>query len=70
VIGDALGSLPARYRVVVTLRDIEGYGSDEVCELLGISAGNQRVLLHRARAAIRLRLEDYFTAARKGGGTS
>ncbi|MBO3751419.1 sigma-70 family RNA polymerase sigma factor [Streptosporangiaceae bacterium NEAU-GS5] len=63
VIGDALAALPARYRVVLSLRDIEGYGSDEVCELLGITAGNQRVLLHRARAQVRRRLEEYFGAA-------
>jgi RNA polymerase sigma-70 factor (ECF subfamily) len=67
VIKDALAGLPARYRVVVSLRDIEGYGSDEVCELLGISAGNQRVLLHRARAQIRRRLEAYFVASEGGG---
>ncbi len=61
VITAALAALPSRYRVVITLRDAEGYGSDEVCELLGITPGNQRVLLHRARAEIRRRLEDYFT---------
>jgi RNA polymerase sigma-70 factor, ECF subfamily len=58
----AVGALPARQRVVITLRDVDGYSSDEVCAVLGISAGNQRVLLHRARAAVRARLEDYFSA--------
>jgi DNA-directed RNA polymerase specialized sigma24 family protein len=38
---------------VVTLRDVDGYRSDEVCGLLNISAANQRVLLHRGRAALR-----------------
>ena len=47
-------------RVVVTLRDVHGYGSEEVCEVLEISPGNQRVLLHRARARIRNRLERHF----------
>ena len=57
---EAVAGLPARQRVVITLRDVDGYDSDEVCALLDISAGNQRVLLHRARAAVRLRLADYF----------
>jgi len=59
-IHDALALLPPRQRVVITLRDIEGYDSDEACALLDISPVNQRVLLHRARAAVRLRLEEYF----------
>lgn len=56
----ALERLPARQRIVITLRDVEGYTSDEVCSILEISAENQRVLLHRARAATRRALEDYF----------
>jgi RNA polymerase sigma-70 factor (ECF subfamily) len=56
----ALAGLPERQRVVLTLRDVEGYGSDEVCSILEISAANQRVLLHRARAAVRAQLERYF----------
>jgi RNA polymerase sigma-70 factor (ECF subfamily) len=49
--------LPLAQRQVVTLRDVEGLPSVEVCTILGISAGNQRVLLHRARARIRRHLE-------------
>ena len=45
--------LPALQRQVITLRDMEGLSAGEVCELLQISEGNQRVLLHRARARIR-----------------
>jgi len=56
----ALTELPDRQRIVITLRDVEGYSSEEVCEILEISAANQRVLLHRARAAVRGRLEGYF----------
>jgi RNA polymerase sigma-70 factor, ECF subfamily len=56
----ALADLPPRQRVVITLRDVEGYDSDEVCAILEISAANQRVLLHRARAFVRGRLEAYF----------
>jgi RNA polymerase sigma-70 factor (ECF subfamily) len=55
----ALAELPSRQRVVITLRDVHGYDSDEVCSILEITAANQRVLLHRARAAVRLRLERY-----------
>ena len=57
---DALADLPARQRVVITLRDVEGYDAAEVCALLEISAANQRVLLHRARAYVRGQLEAYF----------
>jgi RNA polymerase sigma-70 factor (ECF subfamily) len=58
----ALAALPDRQRVVITLRDIEGYTSEEVSAILDISPGNQRVLLHRARAFLRQRLEDYFAS--------
>jgi RNA polymerase sigma-70 factor (ECF subfamily) len=57
----ALADLPDRQRVVLTLRDIEGHTGEEVCAILDISAGNQRVLLHRARAFVRGKLEEYFT---------
>jgi RNA polymerase sigma-70 factor, ECF subfamily len=55
-----LDKLPERQRMVVTLRDMLGFDSSEVCELLGISVANQRVLLHRGRAAVRQVLEDYL----------
>ncbi|MBS1693282.1 MAG: sigma-70 family RNA polymerase sigma factor [Actinobacteria bacterium] len=58
-----LERLPYRQRTVVTLRDMLGFESGEVCELLGISVANQRVLLHRGRAAIRQVLEDYVRDA-------
>ncbi len=57
ILAQALSALPERQRIVVSLRDVEGYTSDEVCELLGVSAANQRVLLHRARATLRAALE-------------
>lgn len=47
-----VASLPSRQRKVFVLRDIEGWTSEKVCQSLAISAGNQRILLHRARAAI------------------
>ncbi|AQA04389.1 RNA polymerase subunit sigma-24 [Mycobacterium sp. MS1601] len=55
-----LDRLPERQRVVVTLRDMLGMDSAEVCELLDISIANQRVLLHRGRAAVRQALENYL----------
>jgi RNA polymerase sigma-70 factor, ECF subfamily len=58
----ALAKLPARQRAIVGLRDIEGASSEEVCELLGLSPGNQRVLLHRARSRVRAELERHFDA--------
>jgi RNA polymerase sigma-70 factor (ECF subfamily) len=59
-LGQALAELPERQRAVVVLRDLEGFRYDEVCELLGITAANQRVLLHRARAFLRGKLETYY----------
>ena len=57
----AIGELPHRQRIVITMRDLEGYDAEDVCATLEISAANQRVLLHRARAAVRGRLEAYFS---------
>lgn len=56
----AIEALPANQRQVITLRDIDGWESDEVCNVLGISETNQRVLLHRARSKVRGALERYF----------
>lgn len=58
-----LDKLPERQRMVVTLRDMLGFDSSKVCELLEISVANQRVLLHRGRAAVRQVLEDYLADA-------
>jgi RNA polymerase sigma-70 factor (ECF subfamily) len=55
---DLIGQLPEGQRRVVTLRDVEGLPGVEVCEILGITEGNQRVLLHRGRARIRTLLEE------------
>ena len=58
----AIAALPEAQRTVITLRDVRGLDADEVCELLGISDGNQRVLLHRARAKVRRMLEGVLSA--------
>jgi RNA polymerase sigma-70 factor (ECF subfamily) len=49
----AVEDLPPTQRRVVTLRDLEGLSAQDTCEILGISEGNMRVLLHRGRARIR-----------------
>ena len=67
VVTRALEELPPRQRVVVALRDLDGHTADEVCELLTITAGNQRVLLHRGRAVVRAHLERYYEAASLSG---
>jgi RNA polymerase sigma-70 factor, ECF subfamily len=56
----AIAQLPPSQREVLTLHDVERWSSEEVCNVLKISASNQRVLLHRARARVRQALEDYF----------
>ncbi|MEO8221143.1 MAG: RNA polymerase sigma factor [Specibacter sp.] len=56
-----LEELPDRQRTVVSLRDVDGLDAGEVCDIFGISAGNQRVLLHRGRARLRQLLEHYYT---------
>jgi RNA polymerase sigma-70 factor (ECF subfamily) len=56
----AIESLPDTQRTVIVLRDVEGLSALEVCDLLGLSEGNQRVLLHRARTKVRATLEQYL----------
>ncbi|MGW5239282.1 RNA polymerase sigma factor [Monashia sp. NPDC004114] len=68
VVGVALGDLPDRQRVVVVLRDLQGHTSNEVCRMLGITASNQRVLLHRGRAVVRAHLERYFAGVEAPSG--
>lgn len=63
VIASAMDTLAPAQRLVMTLRDVEGWDSDEVCAALLISPGNQRVLLHRARSKVRASLERYFLEA-------
>lgn len=53
LVQEAMATLPVAQRTVMSLRDVDGWESQEVCELLGISEGNQRVLLHRARSKVR-----------------
>jgi RNA polymerase sigma-70 factor (ECF subfamily) len=59
-ISSAMETLPDAQRAVVTLRDVAGWDSGEVCEALSVSEGNQRVLLHRGRSKLRAELERYL----------
>jgi RNA polymerase sigma-70 factor (ECF subfamily) len=60
LVGLAVERLPANQRAVISLRDIEGWDAEDVCNVLGVSETNQRVLLHRARSKVRRELESYF----------
>jgi RNA polymerase sigma-70 factor (ECF subfamily) len=60
VVTSAVAELPEAQRTVIALRDIHGYSSDEVCDALDVTAGNQRVLLHRARSHVRRALERHL----------
>jgi RNA polymerase sigma-70 factor (ECF subfamily) len=62
-IDNAIDALPPRQRAILVLRDVEGVDADEAAEVLGISEVNQRVLLHRARTAVRLALEPILGGA-------
>jgi RNA polymerase sigma-70 factor, ECF subfamily len=58
-----IATLPPTQRQVIELRDVEGLDGDEVCRLLDLTPGNQRVLLHRARSHVRRALERYLEPA-------
>jgi len=60
VLQRGLDRLPPAQRIVVALRDVHGWPAAEVCEVLGLSEANQRVLLHRGRSRLRGALEGYF----------
>jgi RNA polymerase sigma-70 factor, ECF subfamily len=57
---DTIEDLPPNQRTVITLRDIEGFDAEDVCNVLELSDTNQRVLLHRARSRVRRALEEYM----------
>ena len=60
VVARAISELPATQRAVISLRDVEGWSSEEVCNALGVTETNQRVLLHRARSKVRAALDHYL----------
>jgi RNA polymerase sigma-70 factor, ECF subfamily len=61
VIDRAIEALPPAQRAVITLRDVQGFSSEEVRNALDLTETNQRVLLHRARSKVRGALEEYMT---------
>jgi RNA polymerase sigma-70 factor (ECF subfamily) len=61
-IAAAIDGLPRSQRLVISLRDVEGLSSEEVCATLDITESNQRVLLHRARTKVRQSLDEYLSA--------
>ena len=61
---EAVDRLAPAQRAVITLRDLVGVPADEVCELLELTDGNQRVLLHRARARVRTALAPLMEGSR------
>ncbi len=61
-----IDALPSNLRIVLWLRDVEGWSADEVCSALAIQETNQRVLLHRARSRARAALEPYLEGAPEG----
>ena len=63
VVDRTIAALPGGQRAVITLRDVVGCSSEEVCNVLELSETNQRVLLHRARSKVRGALEKYLDAA-------
>ena len=68
VIQDAVDDLPNNQSTVLILRDFEGLTPEDVCEILDISDGNHRVLLHRARLALRKACDSYFEKIEVEGG--
>ena len=62
-LGTVIDALPANLRIVLWLRDVEGWSSEDVCNTLAIQETNQRVLLHRARSRVRAALEPYLEGA-------
>ena len=66
VLNDAIELLPKAQRLVLTMRDVNGWTPEEVCNALAISETNQRVLLHRARSKVRGILENHYSNSGRG----
>ena len=60
VINKTIVSLPKKYRLVIVLRDIEGFSTTETAQILNLSLSNVKVRLHRARLYLRDKLKGYF----------
>lgn len=66
IVQETIDQLPASQQAVVTMRDVQGWPAEEVCEVLDITRGNQRVLLHRGRTSVREALESHLKDAEEG----
>jgi RNA polymerase sigma-70 factor, ECF subfamily len=60
MLNNAILSLPQKYRLVIVLRDIEGFSTDETAQILDLSPSNVKVRLYRARLSLRDKLKGYF----------
>ena len=60
IVASAIDALPPSQRAVITLRDVEGWSAEDVCNALELAETNQRVLLHRARSKVRKALEEHL----------
>lgn len=60
---NAIWSLPEKYRVVILLRDIEGFSTEETARILSVTPVNVKVRLHRARLFLREKLKEYYDDA-------
>lgn len=63
VVRASIDRLPPAQSAVIVLRDLHGWPADEVSDILRLSRGNQRVLLHRARGQVRASLDEYLKSA-------
>jgi RNA polymerase sigma-70 factor (ECF subfamily) len=59
-VNQAVFSLPEKYRLIIVLRDIEGFSTAETAQILNVSPANVKVRLHRARLFLRDKLKGYF----------
>ena len=60
VIKKALMALPKKYRLIIVLRDVEGFSTQEAAEILDLTPTNVKVRLHRARLFLREALKAYY----------
>lgn len=66
LIGEVIETLPPMQAEVISLRDVQGWSSEDVRNALDLTETNQRVLLHRARSRVRRALEDYLEKGTEG----
>ncbi len=60
MIREAILTLPEKYRLVIVLRDLEGFSTAETAQILNLKPSNIKVRLHRARLYLREKLKGYF----------